>query len=191
MEPKAWLGQLAQVLSQGKAKVAGKECSLERALQAVQDTFIEVRSKNKAVWWVGNGGSSALCSHLSQDLLNKLKMRSQSMSDVSLLTCMANDFGYEQVYARPLETLAQEGDLLIAVSSSGKSKNILNCVELTKRKKMPLISLSAFEANNPLWQMSDCGVSFYLNCDLYGLVEVGHEALLHSAIETLFLKEKR
>lgn len=186
--PIQWLKQLNEVLQSTKCKVRGKEATLTEALAAVQEIFVQTRARNSGVWWVGNGGSSALCSHLSQDMLNKLKLRSMVFSDAPMLTCMANDFGYENIYARPLETLAATGDLLIAVSSSGQSKNILNCVDLAAQKKMPSITLSAFKPDNPLW-MRPSDVSVYLPCSLYGQVEVGHEALLHSAIETLYFKE--
>ncbi len=186
--PIQWLSQLNEAIQSTNCKVRGTETSLTDALLAVQRLLVETRERDSGVWWVGNGGSSALCSHLSQDMLNKLKLRSMVLSDAPLLTCMANDFGYENIYSRPLETLAKSGDLLIAVSSSGQSKNILNCVELAVRKQMSVITLSAFKTDNPLW-MQSTDISFYIPCTLYGQIEVGHEAILHSAIETLYFKE--
>jgi D-sedoheptulose 7-phosphate isomerase len=187
--PVEWMNNLGQVLQKTRAKISGKEVPLLDAYAHLESVFKSTRAQDASVWWVGNGGSAAMCAHLSQDMLNKLKMRSLVLADAPLLTCMANDFGYPNIYRRPLETLARKGDLIIAISSSGKSENILKCAELAKEKGMGLVSLSAFDLNNPLWSFSS-DVAFYLDSNLYGVVEVGHEAVLHAAIETLWLKER-
>jgi D-sedoheptulose 7-phosphate isomerase len=190
MKTLEWLGELETILQNTCCRVSGKETSQEAAFEKVAELLLNIRRNNAAIWWVGNGGSSALCSHLAQDVLNKLKIRSIALNDSALLTCMANDFGYQNVYSRPLETLAQKGDLLIAVSSSGTSSNILNCADLALSIGMSLITLSAFEETNPLWaRLADA--AFYLPCKMYGQVEVGHEALLHGVIETTWLNENR
>ncbi len=185
----AWLSQLNDVLLNAHAKVDGRKAALSDAYVRIMELFLEVRSEKRRVWWVGNGGSAALCAHLSQDAFNKLGLRSQVLADAPLLTCMANDFGYPQIYARPLSVLADSGDLLIAVSSSGRSENILNCVKLAQGVGMRVVSVSGFSAENPLW-LSQADVSLFLDSTLYGLVEVGHEALLHAPIETLWLHEQ-
>ncbi|MBN8555173.1 MAG: SIS domain-containing protein [Deltaproteobacteria bacterium] len=186
--PREWLSNLSDRLQSTQARIDGQNVSLDEGLEKIIEVFISLRARNGALWWVGNGGSNGLCQHLSQDVLNKLKIRSLSFAETPLITCMANDFGYKEVYSRPLTTLAQPGDALIAISSSGKSENILNCVELAHQKNMSLITLSGFNSDNPLWNKKS-DVSFYISSNLYGLVEVGHEAILHSAIESLWLRE--
>lgn len=188
--PLNWLNSFHESIMGTEAKLNGKTATLAEGLKAIQDLFKVVRARDGAVWWVGNGGSNGLCSHLSQDMLNKLGMRSQTFSDAALLTCMANDFGYPEVYARPLRTLAKKDDLLIAISSSGKSANILNSCQVAEEKGMSIITLSAFSSDNPLWARK-ADVSLFVKSSLYGLVEVGHEALLHSAIETMWLGETK
>jgi D-sedoheptulose 7-phosphate isomerase len=141
------------------------------------------------IWWVGNGGSSAICSHLSQDMLNKLGARSFFLGDVSLMTCMANDFGYENVYFQPLKKLAKPEDLLIAISSSGNSDNILLCAEMALERGMKLITLSGFKDDNRLWNMKS-DLSFFVPADLFGLVELTHEAILHGVVESLWLENE-
>lgn len=184
-----WLQSLEQVIQGTQGKLLGKEVSLSIALERIKELFFEVQKAKKSVWWVGNGGSSALCSHLSQDLLNKYGVRSQTLTDTALLTCMANDYGYEQVYSKPLETLLNGGDLLIAISSSGRSKNILNCVEVAQKKQAKVVCLSGFRPGNPLSEQ-EVEVSLHCSSQLYGIVEIAHEALLHSVIETLVLKKE-
>lgn len=181
-----WLTGLSGVLAEVQCRREGKTCESAEAFDVVSQLFSAAKKNNTAVWWVGNGGSAAVCSHLAQDLLNKLSIRSQALSDVSLLTCMANDNGYDEIYAKPLGVLAVPGDLLIAISSSGKSPNILKAARVAEQKKMKLITLSAFAPDNPLWNVK-AQVSFYLPSTLYGHVELGHAALLHAVIETLWL----
>ncbi len=190
MIPRQWLEKLGASVLKSEASFRGERVTLDHGLEELKQALLKVRSEGKAVWWVGNGGSSALCSHLSQDAMNKLNLRSQALSDASLLTMVANDFGYEEVYAYPLNRLAQSGDLLIAVSSSGRSNNILRAVEVAASKGMKIITLSGFDPENPLRKQS-AEIAFFLPSDWYGLVEVGHEALIHSAIESIWAAEKK
>ena len=189
MTPLQWISGLSNALGGVSCRVRGKAAPAGEALEEIKSLLVEIKKNNKAVYWVGNGGSLGLCSHLSQDVLNKLQMRSYVLSDASLLTCMANDFGYEAVYARPLDVLMHDGDLLIAVSSSGNSQNILNAADVAKKKGARCVALSAFKPTNQLNNIA-ADVSIYLPCELYGHAEVGHEAILHSVIETLWLETK-
>jgi D-sedoheptulose 7-phosphate isomerase len=188
--PVQWLEKLSGVLKIVKCKLSDQPVALDQAFLALEQILNETRAKDAALWWVGNGGSAAICSHLSQDVLNKLGIRSMNLNDASLITCMANDFGYSKVYEKPLRTLVRDGDMLIAISSSGNSENILSCARLAKEKNMKLVTLSGFSEDNFLWNVKS-DISFYLPVDLYGLVEVGHEALLHSVIECMFLNEHK
>lgn len=182
-----WLESLNQVLCDTKNRLVGIDTSFDEAARGVQRMFKQAQKEDRSIYWVGNGGSSAICSHLSQDVFNKLKIRSHYFNDSSLMTCMANDFGYENVYARILTLYARKGDILIAISSSGNSQNILNAVGVAKEKSMQVISLSGMRESNKLWA-SKSDVAFFLDSDLYGIVEVGHEAILHGIIETLWLE---
>ncbi|MBC8282438.1 MAG: SIS domain-containing protein [Nitrospinae bacterium] len=137
----------------------------------------EAREKKSCVFLVGNGGSAAIVSHIFNDLINVAKLRAFTLHESSMVTCMSNDYGYENVYSRPLSTLAQKNDLLIAVSSSGKSPNILNAANCMKEIGGTVITLSGFSKDNPLRKMGS--VNFWLNSNDYGLVEVGHMFFLH------------
>lgn len=188
-KPKTWLDKLNTVLSEVECRQNGDQISFDAAVEGVGKIFLKSLENGAFVWWAANGGSASICSHLSQDLMNKIGIKSFFGSDPSLITCMANDYGYDQVYARPLKTLASEKDVLIAISSSGNSANIINAANLSIEKGMELISFSGFDATNKLYSLNK-GVSFYLPSKLYGIVEVGHEALLHSIIESFWLEKK-
>jgi D-sedoheptulose 7-phosphate isomerase len=103
-KPTLWLDELSLALQATTCRVARATASLDEGLRAAQQELIDVRERRGSLWWIGNGGSASMCSHFSQDSLNKLGIRSVPLSDTSLLTCMANDFGYENVYKRPLDT---------------------------------------------------------------------------------------
>lgn len=137
----------------------------------------EAQKQNTCVFLVGNGGSAAIVSHISNDFLNVAKIRTFTLHESSMVTCMSNDYGYENVYSKPLAILAQKNDLLIAVSSSGKSPNIINAANHIKKVGGKVITLSGFSKDNPLRKIGS--VNFWLNSSNYGLVEVGHMFFLH------------
>lgn len=182
--PLEWLKVLSGVFDKVEASVKSRPTDLLSAFQSFESLLMQVRQNQGTVWWVGNGGSAAVCAHLSQDLLNKASVRSVFCNDAALLTCMANDFGYENVYSKPLSKLANKGDMLIAISSSGNSDNIISCVQTAKNLQMTIVSLSGFEKGNRL-NAADTAVDFFVPSKVYGIVEIAHEALIHSLIETI------
>ncbi len=188
--PYNWLKKLNKTILSARCRKDGAQIDLEDGCHAAGKLIKQTIESGSSVWWVGNGGSAAISSHLSQDMLNKLGARSFCLNDSSLMSCMANDFGYENVYVKPLELLVNPKDLLIAISSSGDSKNITGCVELALQKEMNIISLSGFKETNKLWNIKT-NVSFFVPADLYGIVEVSHEAILHGVIESLWLEENQ
>ncbi len=137
----------------------------------------ETKDKNGVIYLVGNGGSSGIVSHASVDFLNTCKIKAIPLTDSSQLTCFANDYGYENVFAKPLDNLILQNDILIAVSSSGSSKNIINAVEVARSKGAFILTLSGFEPDNPLKQLGD--LNYWLNSNHYGMIEIGHSLILH------------
>ena len=103
-----------------------------------------------------------------------------AFNDASLLTCISNDFGYERVFAEPIAGFAQEGDLLVAISGSGRSASILNGVEAARKATCRVITLSGFSGSNPLRVMGD--LNFHVSSDSYGVVEITHLSLLHGVL---------
>lgn len=126
---------------------------------------------------VGNGGSAAIVSHMHNDLSKAVGLRAMVFHETPLLTAMANDHSYEEAYERIAEVWAEEGDLLIAVSSSGQSENILRAAKICQSKGAKLLTFTGFNPQNSLRAMGD--LNFYVPADSYGLVEVVHMALAH------------
>lgn len=133
------------------------------------------------VIFIGNGGSAGINSHLATDYSKNGGVRSLAMNDASVLTCLGNDYGYEHVFEKQIEWHGREGDLLVAVSSSGASRNILNAVAAARAKGCYIATFSGFDSNNPLRETGD--VNFYLPNMNYGFVEVGHLVLLHAVLD--------
>lgn len=155
--------------------------SLEDGIQRTLSCLKKIKQNDNKVMLVGNGGSAAIASHQTVDLCRNAHIRAMNFNDPSLLTCMANDFGYEEVFARSVANFCEKDDLLIAISSSGRSPNILNAVVEAKKKKGEVITFSGFDLDNSLGKMGD--LNFYIPSQSYGLVETAHLVLIHSIVD--------
>ena len=180
----SWFEDFNEAIHHTIPKIGGKKSGLEEAIIKVQIMLKDLQEKDGALWWLGNGGSSSICSHLAQDVMNNLKIRSQVFSDASLLTMSANDFGYESVYSYPLEIMSRPGDMVILISSSGNSANILKAHKIAKDNEVNTVTFSGFYSTNKLNNVGS-DVDFYLPSDSYGVVEIGHLLLLHCIIDTI------
>lgn len=160
-----------------------KNLSIDQGMQAILNILLYCRMHNGTIYLVGNGGSAAIASHAVIDFINMAKIRAHSLLNSSVTTCIANDYGYEYIYSKQLEQFIQPNDILIAISSSGKSRNILNAVTVAKKQSAKIITLSGFSENNPLRQLGDYNV--WLNTNDYGQVEIGHAFILHYLTDRL------
>ena len=160
------------------------ELSSEEALRRAQESL-----KLGCNYVVGNGGSAGIASHFCTDLLKTLQLPAATFSDSNILTCFGNDYGYDKVFSSPLQVNMSENDLLVAISSSGQSENILNACKVAQKKGARIITLSGFDSDNPLRQMGD--LNFWINAHDYGLVETAHFFLLHTIIDSLSSCKRR
>lgn len=176
----------SQVLAQMEASAAGCDVAVDDAISMVLDRLQTVRQNGGTVLIIGNGGSAAVAAHIQNDLVNKGRVRAQVLHEPSLMTCMSNDYGYDAAFARLVALYARRGDLLIAISSSGKSANILAAVEAARSAEASVLTLSGFGTDNPLRQQGD--INFWSPSADYGEVEISHVFLLHSIAD--FLAER-
>ncbi len=151
--------------------------SLLKDLDDTIHRILKIKEHSKKIFIIGNGGSSAIASHVQNDLCKGANVRAMVFHDTPLLTAYSNDISYEDAYAECLKLWAEPGDLLIAISSSGRSKNILNAVTLAKDMGCQVVTLSGFSPENPLRQMGD--INIYVESDEYGIVETAHTTILH------------
>lgn len=141
----------------------------------------ELRGHRKTMYFIGNGASASMASHYSADMAKNGHLHTQVFSDLSLITAISNDIGYEDVFSIPLGRRADRGDMLVAISSSGSSPNILKAVETALRIDLTVITLSAMATDNPLRQMGS--LNFYIPAGTYGHAETGHAAILHHLMD--------
>ena len=130
-----------------------------------------------------------MASHFATDFTKNGGIRSYACNEGTLLTCFNNDFSYESAYLEIIRRYMNKDDALIAISSSGKSENILNAVDFVKNHyiKNPVVTLSGFNKNNPLRQKGK--YNLFLGIEDYGFVESGHAYYLHLLID-LFIQRQ-
>jgi D-sedoheptulose 7-phosphate isomerase len=136
---------------------------------------------------IGNGGSAVIASHIAVDYWKNGHMAALSFNDGALLTCVSNDFGYEHVFEKPIEFFAHDGDVLFAISSSGKSENILRGARAARLRGCRVITLSGFDSDNPLRSLGT--YNFYVPSHEYGAVEVAHQYICHCILDVILQEE--
>jgi len=157
--------------------------SLSEILQSDVDASIKLIHNAKKVIIIGNGGSAAIASHMQSDLVKACGIQAMCFYDTPLLTAMSNDYGYSDAYYRQIDLWGNEGDVLIAISSSGQSQSILYSVARAKVLKLDVITLSGFKEDNPL--RSKGNVNFYIPSSDYGYVEMAHSIVCHYITDEL------
>lgn len=128
-------------------------------------------------YFIGNGASATMASHLALDCAKNAGLRALAFNDSASLTALGNDLGYEQTFAAPLRWHGLPGDVLIAISSSGRSPNILAAIAAARERGMHVVTLTGLQADNPARRLGD--VNFFVPGRTYGVVECLHQVLLH------------
>jgi len=155
----------------------------------VRDLLIEVTGNNKKIIIVGNGGSAAIASHFSVDLTKNAKLRCINFHDAGLITCFANDYGFEHWAEKAIDFYGDEGDLLIAISSSGSSENMLNGVKAARNANFnSVVTLSGFSQDNPLNQLGD--VNLWIDSRAYNFIENIHQIWLLAIVDLVIGKRE-
>jgi len=147
----------------------------------------KIKKINKKIIVIANGGSLAIANHVALDLSNSAKIITISFSDASLITCLTNDYGYENFYTKALDIYSDFKDGLIAISSSGMSKNIINAVKKNKKKFSFIATFTGFNKNNLLKKLSN--LSFHVESNNYNIIETVHQIWLLSLEEKIAKKK--
>ncbi len=133
------------------------------------------------VMFVGNGASASHASHMAADFSKNGGIRSVAFNDAAALTCYANDYSYEEVFSRQIEMQGLTGDVLVAISSSGESENIILAARAARKIGVSVITLSGFKPHNRLRQLGDLN-AFTPSPD-YGFVEIAHLGIIHAVVD--------
>ena len=160
-----------------------KTLSLEYGFAKAVGLITACRRRGGKLIFIGNGASASISSHMAVDFWKNGKVDAIAFNDAALLTCISNDFGYANVFKKPIDKFARAGDVLIAISSSGKSENILKGTRAALSQKCKVISLSGFRGDNPLRSLGD--VNFYVPSCSYGQVEVVHHSICHCMLDMI------
>jgi len=165
----------------------GRAEDYSAGLAMLVDRFTEHKRAHSQVFFIGNGGSAAIASHMTADFMKNGGMRTYSLYDNAVTTCMGNDYGYEYVFSRPLEFLTNPGDLLVAISSSGNSKNIVHAIRAAQGKGASIITFTGFQPDNQARRLGDLNV--YVPAEKYGIVESIHNLILQQVVDTIMERD--
>ena len=155
---------------------------IEQSVQLIQRS---IHNKSK-VYIVGNGGSASIASHVSVDFAKVARIPSSTFNNSNLITCFANDYGFENWVVEAIKAYTNTNDLIILISSSGTSKNIVNAAQYCKDNNIDLITLSGFTKDNPLSTLGN--VNFHIESTEYNYIEMSHHIILLALVD-IFVKK--
>jgi len=159
----------------------GTAIALGEGFNSFLETVVSAHDNGNSMHFIGNGGSAGIASHMAVDFAKRGGIRTSTFNDAAMLTCLGNDLGYDQVFAHQIGMRARAGDVLVAISSSGRSPNILNGCETARGNGAAVLTFSGFTADNPLRQQG--ALNFYVPSREYGFVELTHMALLGAMVD--------
>jgi len=157
-------------------------------LEKIANLIIQASKTSNKVIIVGNGGSASIASHLTVDFINAAKIKAINFNESSIITCFSNDYGYENWVAKALDCYADAGDVVILISSSGQSKNMLIGANKAKSINANIITLSGFLEDNPLRKLGF--VNLWVDSKEYNIVEMTHHIWLLAIVDYIIVKNK-
>lgn len=150
-------------------------------LEEIASLAFDLCRNAKKIIVIGNGGSAAMASHVSVDFTKVTGIRAINFNEADLITCFANDYGYERWIVEALNAYADPGDLVILISSSGRSANIVNGAVRAKEMGLKIVTLSGFDEGNPLRQLGD--INLWADSKSYNAVEMTHHIWLLAIVD--------
>ena len=152
-------------------------------LEALCGMLRQASQRGRKIVLAGNGASSAIASHVAVDLTKAAGCRAVAFNDVDLITCFGNDYGYEHWIARAVQFYGDPGDLAVLISSSGRSPNVVNAAAQAKAQGLQLVTLSGFDADNPLRASGD--LNLWVDSHQYNVCETTHQSWLLAAVDCI------
>ncbi|MGB0908725.1 MAG: SIS domain-containing protein [Nitrospirales bacterium] len=152
-------------------------------LIALKDLVLSCHILGKKMVIAGNGGSAAIASHCAIDFTKAAGIRCVNFNESSLITCFANDYGYEHWLEKALEFYADDGDVVVLISSSGRSMNMVRAADYANKRGLSLVTFTGFAASNPL--RSRGVLNFWLKSRSYNHIETFHQLWLLSVCDLI------
>ena len=162
-----------------------EEVDINLINQTVELINKKIKSDNK-IYILGNGGSSSISSHISVDFVKSAGIKSETFNNSNLITCFANDYGHENWFKEAIKAYCSKNDLIIIISSSGKSPNLVNAAKFCNENNYDLITFTGFDKNNDVSKLGK--INFYVNSQEYNYVEMTHHIILVSIVD-IFAKK--
>ena len=154
----------------------------------IKNLIIKTKKNKSRILIFGNGGSAAIASHISVDLTKNIKVKAMNFNEADLITCFAsNDYGYEKWIEKTIEFYADKNDILILISSSGKSKNMINACKAAREKISKIITLTGNKKNNPLSKLGD--INLWVDSNIYNHIENIHQIWLLTICDLIKLNK--
>jgi D-sedoheptulose 7-phosphate isomerase len=164
-----------------------KACALTEPLAAqlfrLRDDVVATGSRGGTVRIVANGGSLAIASHIAADMTKNVGVPCTTYADASFVSCLTNDYGHEAAYAHALRLTAGPADLIILISSSGRSPNIVKAAAQATQMGLPTVALTGMDVHNPVGVACDYGL--WVDSNAYNVIETTHQFWLMSVIDML------
>lgn len=155
----------------------------DSGLQKWESLTSETRQSDGTIYFIGNGASASMASHMSLDVTKNGGIKSLAFNDSAFLTAISNDLAYDEVFSLCIEKFGSPEDMLIAISSSGNSRNIARGIEAAKDIGMSVITLTGMNSDNTAKQLGDLNI--YVPAKTYGIVECCHQILVHCWLDRL------
>jgi D-sedoheptulose 7-phosphate isomerase len=152
------------------------ETDVSGELIRMKEMLLEVKERGNKVIVVGNGGSAAIAGHIAVDYTKQAGIRTVNFNEPNLITCFANDYGYEKWVSKAIEFYGDKGDIAILISTSGSSLNMLNAAKTAKELNMQVVTFTGFDEENPLKQSGSLNI--WVNSRAYNVVENTHQIWL-------------
>jgi len=163
--------------------------SIKKEIEKVKKKFLVTKKKGGKVIFFGNGGSAATCNHVSVDLTKNAKLKSINYNDPSLITCFANDYGYDKWIQKTLEFYChQKKDLVVFISVSGNSPNLVKAAKWCLLKKVSMITLTGVSKTNKIKKINKRGLNIWINSKSYNKVEILHHIILLTIVDLIIGK---
>jgi len=157
--------------------IEGKVIPMDDGMNSFKTISMDTREKQGFLFFAGNGASATMSSHMAADSQKNGGFRAMAFNDAALLTAISNDVSYNQIFAMPIEKYAGTDDILITISSSGNSPNVIEAIKAARAKNIKIVTLSSMKPDNKSRQLGD--LNFYVPADTYGYAECAHQVLLH------------
>jgi len=152
------------------------DTDISKEIIELKQLLIDLKQRNNKVLIAGNGGSAAMASHVSVDFTKQGGIRTVNFNEADLITCFANDYGYEHWVAKAIEFYGEKGDLAILISSSGSSQNMINAAGIAKTLGIDVVTFTGFKKDNPL--KKEGLINFWVNTKAYNVAENTHQIWL-------------